>query len=196
MLRTGSSRLCPEKVSVTAGRSFRNANRERIIVVAPRIKLEGGQVPTAPGADDPLETVSGTQGLGGAADSVLVLKRDRNHRDATLFITGRDVEETEIKLRWDPAHTSWSLLGESLSEEREAVIRPLRHTGKPLSIKDITVGLGRSSSDSVRLLYWRMATAGQIAEVAKGLYTTIGYGETRDREVRRETVETMETVDT
>lgn len=36
--------------------------------------------------------VSGTQSLGGVADSVLVLERDRTHRDATVCITGRDVD--------------------------------------------------------------------------------------------------------
>jgi len=139
------------------------------------------------GSDDPLETVSGTQGLGGAADSVLVLKRERTQRDATLFVTGRDVEETEITLRWNPLGTSWALLGEALSEERAAVIKLLTHTGHPLAVKDIALATGRNG-DAVRLLCWRMASAGQIASVSKGLYTSNpGYVET---------VETSATVET
>ena len=145
------------------------------------------------GADDPLETISGTQGLGGAADSVLVLKRDRTHRDATLFITGRDVEEAEITLRWDPIHTCWSLLGESLSEEREAVIKLLQHTGNAMAIKDIALGIGRTYAQA-KLLAWRMAAAGQIAQAGKGLYTTNpGYLDTKET---RETGDTAETMDT
>ena len=133
-------------------------------------------------ADDPLETISGTQGLGGAADSVLVLKRDRNHRDATLFVTGRDVEETELTLRWDAMRAAWSLLGDALSEEREAVIKLLHHAGHPLTIKEVALATGRPN-DPVRLLLWRMATAGQIASPSKGVYTTNpGYIETLDRQ--------------
>jgi hypothetical protein len=145
------------------------------------------------GSDDPLETISGTQGLGGAADSVLVLKRERTHRDATLFVTGRDVEETELTLRWDAMRAAWSLLGDALSEEREAVIKVLRHAGHPLAIKDIALGLGRPN-DPIRLLCWRMLSAGQIASPRQGVYTTIP--ETLDTPETLETVETPETVET
>jgi hypothetical protein len=123
-------------------------------------------------ADDPLETVSGTQGLTGAADTVLVLQRDRARRDATLFVTGRDVEEAEISLRWEPGSCSWSLLGQAISEEREAVIRLLRHAGKPVGIKELALGTGRTP-ESVRVLCWRMANAGQIMAAGKGLYSVI-----------------------
>lgn len=121
------------------------------------------------GSDDPLETVSGTQGLGGAADSVLVLRRDRSHRDATLFVTGRDVEESEITLRWNASTTTWSLLGDSLSEERESVIKLLRQAGKPLHVREIATALGRNESPT-RTLCWKMATAGQIASDGKAHY--------------------------
>ncbi|HEV2029562.1 MAG TPA: AAA family ATPase [Candidatus Dormibacteraeota bacterium] len=145
------------------------------------------------GSDDPLETISGTQGLGGAADSVIVLKRARTQRDATLFITGRDVEETELTLRWDAMRATWSLLGDSLSEEREAVIKLLHHAGHPLAIKDIALALGRPN-DPVRLLCWRMLGAGQIASPKQGVYTT--NPETLDTTETLETVETTETVET
>src|SRR5262249_43451065 len=52
------------------------------------------------GSEDPLEEVSGTLGLTGAADTTLVLRRDRGKHDATLFVTGRDVEEREVALDW------------------------------------------------------------------------------------------------
>jgi AAA domain len=132
-------------------------------------------------ADDPLETISGTQGLGGAADSVLVLKRDRTHRDATLFVTGRDVEETELTLRWDAMRAAWSLLGDALSEEREAVIKVLAHATHPLTVKDIALGLGRPNIESVKMLCYRMLGAGQISQPSRGVYTTTpGYLVTMD----------------
>jgi hypothetical protein len=142
------------------------------------------------GSDDPLETVSGTQGLGGAADSVLVLKRERSHRDATLFVTGRDVEETELTLRWDPLHTTWSMLGDSLSEEREAIIKVLTHAGKPLPLKDIALAVGKPYAP-VKLLCFRMASANQLVQLGSGLYTTNPrYLDTQ------ETLDTADTTDT
>lgn len=52
-------------------------------------------------AEDPLDTVSGTTGLTGAVDTVLVLTRDGN--GTTLHGRGRDIEEVEdaaIKTRF------------------------------------------------------------------------------------------------
>lgn len=46
-------------------------------------------------SDDFVETVSGTQGLAGSADTVIVLKRERHEDDGILNVTGRDVEEKE-----------------------------------------------------------------------------------------------------
>jgi hypothetical protein len=123
------------------------------------------------GSDDPLETVSGTQGIGGAADAVLVLKRERAHRDATLFITGRDIEEREIGIRWDSATTTWTLRGESeLSEERSAIIRALQ-IGREMTPKQIGEVVGGQYS-SVKLLTWRMANEGQIISAGRGRYRT------------------------
>jgi hypothetical protein len=62
------------------------------------------------GSDDFLATVSGTNGIAGAADAVLVLERGRNNADGVLHITGRDVEETDYALSFDPADGAWNLL--------------------------------------------------------------------------------------
>src|SRR5215218_2859436 len=69
-------------------------------------------------ADDFLDSVSGTQGLAGAADAVLVLSRSRGSADAKLRITGRDVEEAEFAMLFNPAEGVWSLL-EGPAEEYE-----------------------------------------------------------------------------
>ncbi len=51
-------------------------------------------------ADDPLESLSGTNGLTGAADCVMVLKRDIGTGNCTLYVRGRDVEEAEKAVRF------------------------------------------------------------------------------------------------
>jgi hypothetical protein len=47
---------------------------------------------------DPLDAVSGTLGLTGAADAVWILARSRRDNEAVLDITGRDLAEQELAL--------------------------------------------------------------------------------------------------
>ena len=68
-------------------------------------------------SDDFVDGVSGTQGLAGSFDSVLVLARRRQASDAVLHITGRDVEEGEYALQTDAG--VWSLIGDSLNAAAE-----------------------------------------------------------------------------
>lgn len=81
------------------------------------------------GAEDFLEEVSGTLGLTGAGDSVLVLKRDRQATDGTLSITGRDIDERELALSF--THDAlWTALGDAvdvrMTHERREVLDALR----------------------------------------------------------------------
>jgi len=62
------------------------------------------------GSDDFLAEVSGTNGLAGAADATLVLKRARGQADGVLHVTGRDVDETEYALRFEAETGAWHLL--------------------------------------------------------------------------------------
>jgi hypothetical protein len=52
-------------------------------------------------ADDPFDEVSGTRGLTGAADGVLVLKKDSGSQQPVLYGRGRDLEEVETALQFD-----------------------------------------------------------------------------------------------
>lgn len=72
----------------------------------------------ADGADF-IDAVSGTQGLAGAADTILLLKRDRQNKDATLQVTSRDAAEGEYALHMEGAG-SWELTGASLTEAARA----------------------------------------------------------------------------
>lgn len=58
---------------------------------------------------DPLEQVSGTMGLTGAVDNVLVLSRLRGSVLGELYVMGRDVEEKRLTLRLDPNIGTWQL---------------------------------------------------------------------------------------
>ena len=60
-------------------------------------------------ADDPFDTVSGTTGLTGAADSTLVLTSTKDGQ--ILLGRGRDMREFERALQFDPDTCLWSDLG-------------------------------------------------------------------------------------
>lgn len=65
-------------------------------------------------SDDFVERVSGTNGLAGAADTIVVLSRERQSDVGTIAVTGRDVFESEYALVMDAG--SWHLDGRSLTE--------------------------------------------------------------------------------
>lgn len=74
-------------------------------------------------ADDFVDFVSGTNGLAGGADTVLVLSRDRGEQAGLLRVTGRDVPEGAYALTLVPG-SWWRLDGADL-EEAAAAARTL-----------------------------------------------------------------------
>ena len=68
--------------------------------------------------EDTMNTVSGSSGITGSADSIWVLKRaSRGVGDATLTVTGRDVEFRELKLALRDCR--WNLIELTSEEELE-----------------------------------------------------------------------------
>jgi RecA-family ATPase len=61
------------------------------------------------GAEDPLDEIAGSTGIAGAVDGVLLLKRAHGENQATLLITGRDIEEQCLSLTFDSSTTVWQL---------------------------------------------------------------------------------------
>jgi len=68
---------------------------------------------------DFVDAVSGTNGIAGSADTIVLLARDRHAETAVLNVTGRDVYEAEYGLH-RAASGSWSLTGGTLDNARAA----------------------------------------------------------------------------
>jgi hypothetical protein len=63
---------------------------------------------------DPFNRISGTNGIMGAADTIMVLTKDRrNESDTLLSITGRDVDQSETVIHFDKEECRWKVLGEA-----------------------------------------------------------------------------------
>ncbi len=126
------------------------------------------------GSEDPLDQVSGTTGLTGAADAILILNRGRNQADAVLTITGRDVEENELALSFDKDMTTWTLLGSAqkytMSKERIEIVEVLEDSGDTLTSKEIADLLGKNEN-AIRKLLKKLADDGTIIRSERGKYT-------------------------
>ncbi len=123
-------------------------------------------------ADDPLDSVSGTTGITGSADAVMILKRGRGQADGTLTLTGRDIEERELALKFHPQEGLWELMGEaaeySLSQERQEILSILRNVGPktPAQLAKIT----DKKPGAIRFLLMKMRDTGGIRRNDKGEY--------------------------
>ncbi|GGQ66170.1 hypothetical protein GCM10010195_22270 [Kitasatospora griseola] len=125
------------------------------------------------GSDDFLAEVSGTNGLAGAADATLVLKRSRGKADGVLHITGRDVDEAEHALSFQPESGSWLLLDgpagdHTIGDTRSTILQHVRqHPGaRP---KDIATATGLDYANT-RQTCARMAKDGQLSTDSTGAY--------------------------
>ena len=125
-------------------------------------------------ASDPIEEISGSTGLTGAADNLLVLRRERGQADAFLCVTGRDIDEAELALMWDATTAHWKCLGAAddyrLSAEREEIRRALLKAAQPLSPKEVAEAIGKNDN-AVKQLLWKMQRNGQVEPVGSGKYT-------------------------
>ena len=79
------------------------ADRHRVAILVIHHTRKGG-------AEDPFDELSGTLGINAAADGIFVLDRRRGDDGATLFTTGRDIDESSYSLRFDGETCVWSLL--------------------------------------------------------------------------------------
>lgn len=88
--------------------------------------------------------ISGTNGISGAADTMLALsKAKRSDDETTLSITGRDVEQNDFLIQFDKNACKWILVGdaEEEAERREInqynenpIVRTIRHILAPTGI--------------------------------------------------------------
>lgn len=67
---------------------------------------------------DPVNKLSGTTGLSGAADTLFILdKSDRLEDVATLTCTGRDIQQRKLDLRFDRANFVWNKISDSADRD-------------------------------------------------------------------------------
>lgn len=155
---------------------------------------------------DFVDSVSGTAGIAGSADFVLVLTRKRHSNDALLSVTGRDVTEAEYALVADHG-VLWRLDGKDLRSaaatadaRREqgqlgdralevlAFVNQRAAAGETTKASDLDeINLGQ---DQARVYLNRLAESNRITKASRGIYTGVT---TVTTVTNSETVDTNET---
>jgi hypothetical protein len=106
-------------------------------------------------SDDAFDTVSGTLGLTGAPDSILILKRDGTGK-FVLHGKGRDLVEIEKAMMFDRDACLWRIEGDAaevrVSTERSAVLDAINEAGAPIGPSDIAAATGMRAGNVRRLL--------------------------------------------
>lgn len=147
--------------------AFASARNIAVVVVHHTRKMD---------AEDPFDTVSGSRGLTGAADTVLVLRRDGGNRNPMLYGRGRDIEEIENAMVFNPMIATWRVVGEAWNvaktDERQEILDVLSAASSPMSPKDVAEQLGKSRSNINHLLT-RMVDEGKASKVGAGLYSPV-----------------------
>jgi AAA domain/Bifunctional DNA primase/polymerase, N-terminal len=130
-------------------------------------------------SDDVYDTISGTLGLTGAVDTVLVLKGDR-WSGYTLHGKGRDLEEIEKAVTFDKPACTWRIEGEAAavrrSGERQTVLDAITEAKQPIGPNDIAIAT-RMKPGNVRFLLYKLAQEGVIESPAYGRYRMKGTSE-------------------
>jgi hypothetical protein len=136
-------------------------------------------------SEDFVDSISGTQGLAGSVDFVLVLTRKRHNDAAILSVTGRDIEEAAYALTADEG-VLWRLDGSSLAEARDAaeklrasntlgdrmmeVYAVVYRAGEPVTPTDVARALDEMDAETAGKYLRRLAARDHISRAGRGRY--------------------------
>src|SRR5699024_7677963 len=132
---------------------------------------------------DFVASASGTQGIAGAADSILTIERGRGDTEATLNVTSRDAAEGSYAIHLDGGR--WLLDGNDLAEASNAVqtrksidglgtkmtelVKLVGENPEGIRAKDVAISLGLSDQDA-RIYLKRGYDKSRIRKIERGLY--------------------------
>jgi hypothetical protein len=123
-------------------------------------------------ADDPIDTISGSLGLAGCADTSAILSR--GGKGTTLYIRGRDVEEQEHAVAFNPETCRWTILVDAAAVQHNLTRGRLsdwlsEEATEPASPADLTAATGIVRNNVDQTLH-RMVREGEIIKVSRGRY--------------------------
>lgn len=118
--------------------------------------------------EDEMSNVSGTNGVTGAADAVIVLSKEkRTDKEAKMFITGRKVRQTMHNINFDDSACRWNYVGVAESVDRDQREREERENLYYNSkIREAVIEIAENLGEEP---FWR-GRAGELIETAAVKY--------------------------
>lgn len=114
---------------------------------------------------DLVDDIIESTGKSGTADTIIGLYRQRGQHTATLRIVGREVEEQNLAVEWDPVTCTWQLLGDEQQVARsrlcQEIIGALQALGGEATTTDIAEHLGMDKGNVSRGLA-ELVQAGRV----------------------------------
>jgi hypothetical protein len=127
-------------------------------------------------ADDLMETVSGSFGVTGAVDTILVMAAKAS--GSVLDIRGRDVESAELAIQFSKDTCRWTILGTSaeihVSDQRSKIIAALKEADAPMKVTELMEATSMKRNP-IDLLLGKMAKDQLIQRIKMGLYAHKDY---------------------
>lgn len=127
-------------------------------------------------AENVMDTFLGSQGLTGAADGLLAMVDGTGQSDRNLIITGRDIEETTLCLKFDPDIFQWTMLGNASETRRtpmqQKISDVLKGSTESLTPTIIAEKTGLREQ-YVKNTLPKLTREGVIIKTDRGLYTFV-----------------------
>ncbi|MGH7611956.1 MAG: AAA family ATPase [Candidatus Dormibacteria bacterium] len=123
-------------------------------------------------AQDIFDRISGSAAKTGTADSALIVERNRVQRLGKLTVTGRDIEERELALDFDPSRCLWTVLDGDAAQHlapplQRRIVRAMQPEGTPFSPAEIMLATGLNR-DRLKFQLGQMERAGLISRWSRG----------------------------
>ncbi len=131
-------------------------------------------------AEDIFDTVGGSAAKTGTVDSTWIVERARVQRVGKLTVTGRDIEEQESALEFDPSRCIWTILSGDTARhlappQHRRILAAMQPEGIPKSPNEITLAVGMTR-DRVNWYLKQMEQAGLVSRWSYGKWVA-GEGE-------------------
>jgi hypothetical protein len=150
-----------------AARALQRFASDRQVAVVPIHHLRKAS------AEDPMDEISGSTGLTGGVDNVLVMRSVNGITE--LARKGRDfIDDSAMALKGDPKTLLWTWQGKAedvqRSGARKDILDALDKAPQGLSPKEIALALGKKP-EAVRFLVFKMHQAGEITQIGIRYFT-------------------------
>jgi hypothetical protein len=122
------------------------------------------------GSTDAVAAILGSTAKGAIADTIWGLFRERGKSGARLVVTGRDIEERSLDLRFDGLTGCWQVEGETHAlnptERHRAILEALEDLGKS-GLEDIREAIGWDKGNTYKYTQ-DLVNEGKVIKTGKG----------------------------